>query len=139
MAVLGGTPKDFLLNEVVSLTETGHCKPAAMGLLELFGYAQNGAICVPVYTPKHLKYITEIEGIVERCLGNAMADTLLTLAGSIHITAVQHGVNRMEIANELYHIVFGFINEELVTRGIVAAPQNIPGEGRYYKCIEIYS
>ena len=139
VADLGGANKDFLLCEVVSLTENGHCDPATMDLLELFGYVQNGAICVPVYTPKHRKYIAEIEGIVEKCLGNAMADTLLELAGSIDITAVKHGVNRMEIANELYHIVFGSINEELVTRGIVDVPQYIHDEGRYFKCIEIYS
>lgn len=139
VADLGGANKDFLLSEVVSLTETGHCDPATMDLLELFGYAQNGAICVPVYTLKHKKYIAEIEGIVEKCLGNAMADTLLELAESIDITAVKHGVNHLEIANELYHIVFGSINEELVARGIVAVPQHIPGEGRYFKCIEIYS
>ena len=139
VADLGGANKDFLLSEVVSLTETGHCDPATMDLLELFGYAQNGAICVPVYTLKHKKYFAEIEGIVEKCLGNAMADTLLELAESIDITAVKHGVNRMEIANELYHIVFGSINEELVTRGIVDVPQYIPGEGRYFKSIEILS
>lgn len=138
MADLGGANKDFLLNEVVSLTETGHCDPAAMGLLELFGYVQDGAICVPVYTPNYKKHIAEIEDIVEKCLGNAMADTLIELAGSIDITAVKHGVNRKEIANELYHIVFGSINEELAERRFVAAPKHIPGEGRYFKCIELY-
>lgn len=109
-----------------------------MDLLELFGYAQNGTICVPVYTPEHKKYIAEIESIIEKCLGNAISDILLELADSMDITAVKHGVDRKEIANELYHIVFGSINEELVARGIIAAPQYIPNEGRYFKCIEVY-
>ena len=39
---------------------------------------------------------------------------------------------------EHYYIVFGSINEELVSRGMVAQPQYIPGEGRYFKCIEVY-
>ena len=134
----GGANKDSLLDEVVALVQTGRCDPVAMDLLELFGYAQDGAICVPVYTPEHKKYIAEIEGIVEKCLGDALSNTLLELAGSIDITAVKHGVNRLEIANELYHILFGSINEELAERGIVAAPQHIPGEGRYFKCIELY-
>lgn len=134
----GGADKDALLDEAVSLVRTGRCAPAAMTLLEQFGYVQNGAVCVPVYTPEHQKYIMEIESIVEKCLGEAMSDTLIDLAGSIDITAVRHGVNRLEIANELYHIVFGSINEELVSRGIVAAPQYIPGEGRYFKCIKVY-
>lgn len=134
----GGSNKDSLLDEVMSLVRSGRCNPTAMDLLELFGYVQDGAICVPVYTPEHKKYIAEIEGIVEKCLGNAMSDTLVELAGSIDITAVKHGVNRKEIANELYHIVFGSINEILVARGVVATPPNIPGEGRYLKCIEMY-
>ena len=134
----GGANKDSLLDEVVALVQTGRCDPVAMDLLELFGYAQDGAICVPVYTPEHKKYITEIEDIIEKCLGNAMSDTLINLASSIDITAVKHGVNRLEIANELYHILFGSINEELAERGIVTAPRHIPGEGRYFKCIELF-
>lgn len=135
---LGDASKVRLLDEVVSLIQTGHCDPAVMSLLELFGYVRNGAVCVPVYTPEHQKYIAEIESIVEKRIGQAISDVLLDLAGSIDITAVRHGVPRPEIANELYHIVFGSINEELVTRGIVAAPQYASGEGRYFQCIELY-
>lgn len=135
----GGTNKDLLLDEVVSLVQTGRCDPAAMDLLELFGYVHDGAVCVPVYSPYHRKFIVEIESIVEKCIGTAMSDTLIELAGSVDITAVNHGVNRLEIANELYHIVFGSINEELAARGIVAAPKYRLDEGRYLKCIEIYS
>ncbi len=136
---LGGANKEYLLEEVVSLVQTGRCEAAAMDLLELFGYAKEGKICVPVYTPEHKKHIAEIEMIVEKCLGNAISDILIELAGSMNITAVKHGVDRKEIANELYHIVFGSINEFLVARGRVAKPRYIPGEGRYFKCIEIDS
>lgn len=93
---------------------------------------------IPVYLPEHQKYVAQIGGIVEDCLGEAMAGALMDLAGSIDITAVRHGVNRLEIANELYHILFGFVNEELVARKIVAAPPQICGEGRYLKCIQLY-
>lgn len=134
----GDANKDHLLDEVVSLVQTGRCEAAVMDLLELFGYAKNGTICVPVYTPEHKIYITEIESIIEKCLGNAISDILLELADSMDITAVKHGVDRKEIANELYHIVFGSINEELVARGMIAAPPYIPNEGRYFKCIEVY-
>lgn len=134
----GGTDKDALLAEVVSLIRAGECDPTAMALLERFGYVVDGKTCVPVYMPEHRSVIMEIERIVERSLGEAMSDVLLDLAGTIDITAVRYGVNRLEIANELYHIVFGSINEELVSRGIVAAPQRISGEGRYFECIEIY-
>lgn len=134
----GGADKDALLSDTAFLIQSGQHAPAAMELLELFGYMQNGKICVPVFKPEHQPHIAKIESIVERRLGKPIAGALAGLAGSIRITAVRHEVNRQEIANELYHIMFGFINEELTTRGIVAAPQQIPGEGRYFKCIEIY-
>lgn len=133
-----GTNKDTLLDEVVSLIRTGQCAPTARELLELFGYVKNGKVCVPVYLPEHQEYILEIAHIVEKCLGEVMADTLIELSDTVDITAVRHGVNRLEIANELYHIVFGSLNEELVKRNIVEVPKCIPGEGRYFKCIEIY-
>ncbi len=134
----GGPNKDAILEESISLLRTGWCAPAVKALLEEFGYVCDGIVCVPVFTVEHRKYITEIEGIVEKSLGVAVSDTLIELTNSIDITAVRHGVDQLEIANELYHIVFGAINEELATRGIVAAPQHISGEGRYLKCIELY-
>lgn len=134
----GGANKDILLSEVLSLVQTGQCAPATMNLLERFSYMQNGNIFVPIYTPEHRKYIMEIEGIIEKCLGAAMSRTLNDLATSIDFTAVKHGVNRLEIANELYHILFGSINEELVLRKIAADPLPIPGEGRNFRCIEVY-
>lgn len=134
----GGADKDALLSEAATLIRTGRCAPTAMALLEKFGYVQNGAICVPVFVPEYQDPIRQIERIVESCLGEAMSDTLMELAGSTEITAVRHGVNCLEIANELYHILFGSVNEELVARRIVDAPVYIPGEGRYQRCMVLY-
>lgn len=134
----GGADKNALLSDVVSLHYTGRCAPAVERLLTRFGYMHNGRICVPVYTPAHQKHIAEIGDIVEDCIGEPMAGTLMELAALSDITAVRHGVNRLETANELYHLVFGFINEALVLRGIVTAPPRLSGEGRYLKCIELY-
>ena len=133
----GGADKDALLADVARLIRTGQCEASVETLLELFGYMQSGTVCVPVYLPEHRKYITEIGAIVENCLGEMLSGALIDLAGSIKITAVRHGVNRLEIANELYHILFGFVNEELVSRKMVAAPRQLPGEGRYLKCVEM--
>ena len=135
---LGGEIGDTLLSEAATLVRTGRCAPEAMSLLERFGYARNGRACVPVYTPEHEKSILEIESIVEESLGEAMAEALTDLAASNELTAVKHGADRLEIVNELYHLLFGSINEELVSRGIVAEPPYLPGEGRYLKCIEVY-
>ena len=130
--------KDSILDEVDSLLRTGRCAPGIMNLLELFEYSRDGVICVPVFKSEHESIISEIECIVEHTMGESMSEALSELAGSIEITAIHHGVNRQEIANELYHLLFGYINEELVKREFVASPAHIPGEGRYFKCIEMY-
>lgn len=132
-----GASKDTILDGMISLVRTGRCDPHILGLLELFGYVQNGHVSVPVYLLEHQKYFLEMENLVEECIGEEMSRVLTELAGTIDITAVKHGVNVLEIANELYHLVFGSINEELVSRGMVAAPQERPGEGRYFRCVEI--
>ncbi len=131
--------KDALLSEVVSLVQTGRCDPSVMAILGRFGYARDGKLCVPVYTGRELSVAEELEKIVEETLGVPTTAILLDLAGSLDITAVRHRVNRLEIANELYHLLFGAINEELVSRGIAAAPPDVPGEGRYFRCIECYA
>ena len=64
------------------------------------------------------------------------ARTLREVQGRLEITAARHGVPAGETANELYHILFGGINEELVRRGLTAAPPDRPGEGRYLQCIK---
>ena len=138
MEHLGVADKEKLLDEAVSLIRTGECDPAVMELLELFSYAENGMLCVPVFLPEYRKFIAEIERIVEISIGEMMCEVLNELADTVEITAVRHGANPLEIANELYHIVFGSINEELVDRGLVVAPNDFPGEGRYLKCIELY-
>lgn len=135
----GVAGNDALLNTIVSLIRTGKSHPAVMDMLKLFRYVRNGAIGVPVYLPKNMEYAAKIKSIIKTRMGQAFSDMMLDLADVLEIIAVRHVVNRLEIANELYHIVFGSINEELAARGIVAAPQSIPGKGRYFKCIELYA
>lgn len=134
----GQFDKNSFLSEIMTLIHSGRCSPAAMSLLEVFGYLRNGKICVPVYTSQNQDVIEEIEIIVEHVLGEAMSQTLFELSGSLQITSVIHGVPWPEIANELYHILFGTINQQLVDRNLISEPQFFPGQGRYRKCMEIY-
>lgn len=134
----GGADKNALLADAAALIRTGRRAPAARKLLERFGYLRNGKVCVPVYTPEHQRYIEKIEKIVESCLGEAISKVLADFGTVGEITAVKHGVDRLEIANEAYHMVFGFLNEELAARKLVAAPPAVSGEGRYFQCVELY-
>lgn len=106
---------DNLLYEVVSLIQKeGDCSPAPTKLLECFGYMRNGYICVPIYMLQHHKYIMRVEEVVGECIGEEVAKILIDFAVSGERTAVRYGVNSLEIANEIYHIVVGFIRTSSV-------------------------
>lgn len=130
--------KETILHESTAWLKGKSCSTAVIQLLEYFGYASNGKPAVPVFRPEHQNAIGQIEKMVEVTIGNKMADLLKELAGTLPITAVRHRVNRLEIANELYHLVFGYLNEELIQGGIVTSPLFTPKEGRYLRCIELY-
>jgi len=130
--------KDIILAETAEWLHGKPCSSSVMHLLEAFGYAVNGKPAVPVFKPEHRPIIAQIEKSIEQLLGHSIEETLHELSSTLNITAVRQGVNQLEIANELYHLVFGCINEELVCRGIVASPPLIPNEGRYFRCIELY-
>lgn len=137
-AAFGSTDQNALLTETALLVKTGRCKPAAMAILELFGYVKDGRLCVPVYTPEHEAVILEMEQIVADCLYMPISQALTELARTMNITAVRHGIRAPELANELYHILFGTINETLIRTGFVAHPLCRPGEGRYLQSIALY-
>lgn len=126
--------KHWLLSQVRTLALHGICHRDAMRLLEQFGYAKNGTFCVPVYGPDTAKITKKMTAVVDEAIGDAFASVL---SSAPEITAVHHGVAPGEIANELYHILFGFVSESLCSAGLVASPPHISGEGRYLRCIEL--
>jgi hypothetical protein len=56
---------------------------------------------------------------------------------ALKLTSVKHNVDIKEIANELWHQVFGATNEYLVREGFVSTPDSINGQGRYLKSLTI--
>ena len=124
--------KDWLLSQVRELAVHGNCHPTARSLLEQFGYAQNASFIVPVYGATAEDAARQIEAIVEQSIGDAFAKAL---SSPPMITATRHGVAPGEIANELYHILFGAINEALCASGTAAMPPCIPGQGRFLRCV----
>lgn len=109
---------------------------AAIAALEAFGYAKDGRICVPVYREEDRPVINEISQLVRSILAAPIAHVLTHC--QLDITPVRHGVSPAETANELYHILFGLINEEFVRCGLVAEPLRRPGEGRYWQSIQLF-
>lgn len=129
-------PKDELLQDVLRFIQTGKGAPSVLCLLERYGYVREGRICVPVFRMEDKTAVDEIASLVCHALLQPVKELLLHC--NLNITAVQHVVDRRELANELYHILFGQINEALVDLGMVAMPPYRSGEGRYLKSIQIF-
>ena len=56
---------------------------------------------------------------------------------TLKLTSIKHNVDIKEIANELWHQIFGSTNEYLVREGFVSTPDSINGQGRYLKSLTI--
>lgn len=131
----GGGERQALLDAARSLLCGRSCPKDCLAVLELFGYAQNGKICVPVFSQEDIPAIEHLAALAEERLYGEVERTLLEARESLPITAVGHGVPPLEIANELYHVLFGGVNEAAVSRGLVSAPPRKPGEGRFLQCV----
>lgn len=131
-----GGERPALLEAARSLLRGKGCSKDCLAVLELFGYARDGKICVPAFSREDAPAIEHLAVLVEECLYAAVEHTLREAGETLSLTAVRHGVPPLETANELYHILFGGINEAVVSRGLAAAPPRKPGEGRYLQCIQ---
>ena len=56
---------------------------------------------------------------------------------NLEITPNFNEVPIKDTLNEVWHIIFGLINEELIKQKVVACPIYIKGQGRFLKCIYI--
>lgn len=135
---LDETGRAGILAQVRLLADAGRCHPACAGLLERFGYCRDGALCVPVFRREDQAAVHAVAGLVEQAL---YAETGRVLSAALHeleIAAVAHHVPAGEVANELYHLLFGSVNEALVSQGLVAAPPSQSGEGRYLRSVQLF-
>ncbi len=131
--------QERLLQEIWQLVETGACEKSCCQLLSLFGYVKNNRLAVPLYRGKDGAVLEELERLTEVCLYEPMCEALSSTKHLSGLFCKKHGIPVKELANELYHLVFGQLNEELVRRGFVAEPDYHPGEGRYLKSVELIS
>lgn len=131
-----GEERQALLEAARSLLRGEECSGDCLAILELFGYARDGKICVPAFSREDTPVIERLASLAEDCLYEEVECVLLEAGKNLPLTAARHGVPPLETANELYHILFGGVNEALVSRGLAAAPPRRPGEGRYWQCIQ---
>lgn len=103
---------------------------------EYFGYCENGKITVPIYDSNSRKIIEEIYKFVLSLIKDELDNALSNVKNESKLLANKHNVDIKFVANEIYHLIFGEINELLVQSGMVINPAYIKGEGRYLKSFE---
>ena len=95
-------------------------------------------IVVPLFDADDAKLIDDISNYLIELIGDAIASEFGNLKGRMQgLSALSHGVDEKEIANELWHQILGNINENLVQEGLFASPESIIGEGRYFQAIYV--
>ena len=102
-------------------------------LLENLGYMNNGKIIVPILSNKEQYLIGEN-------IMHSIKDNLNNIFKKIENLEITSNLNKIPIRdtlNEVWHIIFGLINEELIKQKVVEEPKFISGQGRYLKCIYI--
>lgn len=95
-------------------------------------------IIVPVFDDADDKIIGEVSNFLLNILKTEVDHEFSKLKRKIrNLSSVLHGIDEKEIANELWHQVFGNINEYLVKEGFFSMPEYKIGEGRYFQALYI--
>lgn len=129
-------PTEDLIENFKRVADGYHVDSSYMAIFEYFDYCQNGRIIVPIYNSHSYgvanKLYEFVLGIVKKHITNA----LVAIQNEYRLLAIAHEVKVQDIANEIYHLIFGEVNELLIESGLILEPPYIPGEGRYFKSFE---
>lgn len=105
-------------------------------IYERFGYCQDGKIVVPVYNACSFEIADKLYDFIVEIVKTHIIDVLTAIQCETRLLAIAHEVKVKDIANEIYHLIFGEVNEILVRSGLVSTPPYYQGEGRYFKSFE---
>jgi len=94
-----------------------------------------GQIQVPVFYPEDQDFIKELHDLVMGEVTPIFRECLETMADALPITPFKHGLDKEEVFNEVWHQIFGNINEICLQEGFFAQPFESDLEGRYLKAI----
>lgn len=129
-------PTDVLIENFVKMVDGEKVKPAFVDIYEYFGYCQDGKIVVPVYDSRTYEIANDLYSFVVEIIKEHIGNALAVIRCETRLSAVAHEVKVEDIANEIYHLIFGEVNESLVKSGLVSNPPYYHGEGRYFKSFE---
>lgn len=109
-----------------------------LGYLSCTAEDERISCLVPVFSKEDSSIINEISELITLNIYDYVNNTINNLGVTLPgLTSVQHMVDFKDIANELWHLIFGAANEYLVQKGFFANPVYKAGEGRYLQCIYI--
>ncbi|WP_234124468.1 hypothetical protein [Clostridium hydrogenum] len=96
-------------------------------------------VAIPVFYDFEIStIIKEISNIILTSIFPIVKDVFDNFkANLLNSTVARHKVDIKEAGNEVWHQIFGAVNEYLVKEGFVEAPNNREEEGRYLKSIVI--
>ncbi|MCK5116875.1 MAG: hypothetical protein KAR44_09765 [Candidatus Aegiribacteria sp.] len=132
-----------VLNGEKSVSSFSDEEKDALKFLEEFKYIEideSGGVrvVVPLFDGDDAKAIDDVSNYLIELIGDDVAREFSDLKVKMQgLSALSHGVDEKEIANGLWHQVFGNINENLVLEGLFASPESRTGEGRYFQAIYI--
>jgi len=92
-------------------------------------------ISVPIFYPDDNPIINEIHDLLIKIILPVIKENFSRAKEKLDISAVKHNVDIREVLNEMWHQVFGNINEQLVKQEMIKTPDYFKGEGRYLKAI----
>ncbi|MCI5774171.1 MAG: hypothetical protein MR210_06365 [Erysipelotrichaceae bacterium] len=128
--------KEELIINFEKLANNEKVEKRYVDIYERFDYCKNGKIIVPIYDYQAFKIGNELYKFILPKIEHYLFDALKIIEVENQLSATLHGVRSKDIANEIYHLIFGEVNEILVGKGMVARPPYIKGEGRYFKSFE---
>lgn len=105
-------------------------------IYERFGYCRDGKVAVPVYDARSFEIANDLYAFVVEITKARVIHALTAIRRETRLLAIAHEVEGKDIANEIYHLIFGEVNELLVKSGLVSTPPYYPGEGRYFRSFE---
>ena len=127
---------DKLVQEFLHLLEGKVPEKEYVKVFEYFGYVKNGNPCIPVYDKTVDPIVEELYHCVLELIKEPLTEALSKIENRTDLLSVAHGVPVKDIANEIYHLIFGEVNEWMVKESMVAKPEYHEGEGRYLKSFE---
>ncbi|MDD6467353.1 MAG: hypothetical protein PUF50_04125 [Erysipelotrichaceae bacterium] len=127
---------DELIDNFERLIDGKKIDTKYMNVYEYFGYCNHGQINVPIYDKDDYEIAYQLYLLILQIASEQIYDALSFIQTDKRLLAISHKVEAKDIANEIYHLIFGEVNELLVDCDFIMKPQSIIGQGRYLQAFE---